>query len=197
MEKRMPSHTLACLFIALFLILLGLGCATEGMLVEPVLDSPGHHVESGFKLMKKGRLDDASREFAFARQLDPKCSAAHRGMGLVNGLRGDFPAAFAAMDHAVKLSVDGEEKVLAHVGFIRLYAMNMEKGWLPAANKHFILAQAITTDNPSVYYYMAVAYEKGGRYAEAEDAFRRVLEINRGYIVESYEHLKFLRSLNQ
>jgi len=197
MEKRTPSHILACPLIALFTILVGFGCATEGMLVEPVLDSPGHHVESGFKLMEKGRLADAGREFTFARQLDPKCSAAYRGMGLVNGLKGEFPAAFTAMDFAVKLSADGEEKVLAHEGFIRLYAMSMKKGWLRAAEKNFALARAITTDNPSVYYYMAVAYEVGGCYAEAEETFRKVIEINNGYIVETYEHLKFLRSLNQ
>lgn len=197
MEKRISSHPFACLLMVLFPILLGYGCAKEGVLLEPVLDSPGHHVESGFKLMEKGRLADAGREFAFARQLDPKCSAAHRGMGLVKGLTGEFPEAFAAMDLAVKLSADEEEAVLAHTAFIRLYAMDMQKGWLSAAEKHFKLAQAITTDNPIVYYQMGIAYKVGGRYTEAEAAFRKVIEINSGYSVESYEHLKFLRGLNQ
>ena len=197
MEKRMPPHTLACLPIVLFTILVGFGCATEGMPVEPVLDSPGHHVESGFKLMEKGRLGDAGREFAFARQLDPKYSPAHRGLGLVRGLKGEFQAAFEAMELAARHAGNEEEEILAQVGFIRLHTMSKKEGWLRAAEIHFALAETMAREDPGVYYYMAMAYEIGGRFDDAEKAFRKVLEINRLFMVESYDHLKWLRNLDQ
>jgi len=197
MEKRLPARILAGLLIAFFSIVLGLGCTSDRMTREPFLDSPGHHVESGFKLMEKGRLGDAGREFAFARQLDPKYSPAHRGLGLVLGLKGEFQSAFAAMELAQKNAVSEEEEILAQVGFIRLYTMSRKEGWLRAAEDHFALAEIMTRDDPAVYYYMAMAYEIGGRFGDAEKAFRKVLEINRFFMIESYDHLKWIRTLEQ
>ncbi|MFZ7111994.1 MAG: tetratricopeptide repeat protein [Desulfatiglandales bacterium] len=193
MKKKTTCNRDVLLLAVLLPILLAFGCVSIPQ--EPLLDSTGHHVESGFKLMEKGRLDDAEREFKFVCQFDPKCSSGQRGLGLVKGIKGEYGPAFEAMGLAEMHAATEQEAVLAHEGFIRLFTMSKDKGWLEAAEKHFILARPISRNYPDIYYYMGMAYEEGGRFIEAEMAFRKVLEINRHFVSESYEHLKVLNKL--
>ena len=193
MKKKITCNRHVLLLAALLPALVAFGCGAIPQ--EPFLDSTGHHVESGFKLMEKGRLDDAEREFKFVCQIDPKCSSGQRGLGLVKGIKREYGPAFEAMGLARMHAATEEEEVLAHEGFIRLHTMSKEKGWVQAAEKHFILAITISGDYPDVYYYMGIAYEEGGRFIESERAFRRVLEIDRDFVSESYEHLKVLNKI--
>jgi hypothetical protein len=65
------------------------GCAPKVRPSESLLDTPEHHVQSGMKLLKLGKYDDAMREFDLAKGLDPKFSAAYAGSGLVLGHKGE------------------------------------------------------------------------------------------------------------
>ena len=66
------------------------------------LDTPAHHVFSGTQLLNQGQLYGAGREFELALELDPKCSPAYCGKGLVLGPKMDFEGAFEALAMAKK-----------------------------------------------------------------------------------------------
>ncbi|UCG80392.1 MAG: hypothetical protein JSV60_10605 [Desulfobacterales bacterium] len=97
------------------------GCAPKVRAPESLLDTPEHHVQSGMKLLKLGKYDDAMREFELAKGLDPKFSGAYVGSGLVLAHKGEFQEGIEDMDKAVDLAETKEEKVDANVGLIRLY----------------------------------------------------------------------------
>jgi tetratricopeptide (TPR) repeat protein len=97
---------------------------------EGVLDTPAHHVSSGFKFLQKNYNADAKREFELALQLDPYYSAAHRGLGLVYAKENEFELAFDAMRKPETMPASGEQKAMAYVGFMRLYTMQGNRdGW--------------------------------------------------------------------
>ena len=80
----------------LFLALIAMGCGPDTILVRPGLDTPGQHVANGHKLLQRGKVEDANREFNRARELDPQFFKAYIGLGVVLGLKGDLAAGFAS-----------------------------------------------------------------------------------------------------
>ncbi len=80
-------------------LLLG-GCVEGTKPPETILDSPEHHVVNGYKLLEKGMINDAEREFQLAFQYDPNLSSALRGMGFVYGIKKSFDPAFKSMERA-------------------------------------------------------------------------------------------------
>ncbi len=78
------------------------GCAPGTAVPERILGSPAHHVENGLKLMQKGRLAAAHREFRMALSLDPRYAPAHQGDALVYAMRLDFDSAFKSCHRAIR-----------------------------------------------------------------------------------------------
>ncbi|MFH1240721.1 MAG: tetratricopeptide repeat protein [Pseudomonadota bacterium] len=181
------------LCIAFLSLLLALpafsGCAPKSRIPENVLDTPRHHASTGFKLIKKGYLYDADREFNLAVELDPHYSPAYLGLGLVYGIRRDFKKAFEAMGSAKDYAKDKEDKALACMGFMRLYSMQKANGWLKDAEGSFLEAIGYVKDLPEAYYYMGIAYEDANRINESRKAFEKVLEINKRLVPEAHEAL--------
>lgn len=182
--------------IVSFLLLLG-GCSLEPRPPESFLDTPEHHVFNGFKLIKRGWLDDAQREFEIALQFSPKYSPAHRGMGLVYGMKKQFHPAFKFMQHAKDYAEKKEDKALAFTGFMRLYTMEKEKGWLEKVEENFDGAKTIKDDLPDAYYYMGIAYKYGYRFNESDNAFKKVLEINSEYSEEAEQQLRIIQKIKK
>ena len=188
----MTSKTpIVMVLISLFLV----GCLKKPVQMETILDSPEHHVASGFLLIKKDMLNDAEREFVSALQDDPKYSPALRGRGLVCALRKEFKPAFEFMTDAGLYAEQKQEKALAHVGFIRLYTMRGGEGWLMEAEKNFYLAISLVKNLPDAYYYLGIAYKSNKKYAEAASSFKKVLEINKTFVMEAEEKLQNLQAL--
>jgi tetratricopeptide (TPR) repeat protein len=116
------------------------GCAPKVRAPESLLDTPEHHVQSGMKLLKLGKYDDAMREFDLAKGLDPEFSGAYVGSGLVLGHKGDFKQGIEDMKKALGLAETKKEKVDANVGLIRLYLLGKESAhskWLKKAKGAF------------------------------------------------------------
>jgi tetratricopeptide (TPR) repeat protein len=170
-------------------LLLG-GCVEGTKPPETILDSPEHHVVNGYKLIEKGMINDAEREFQVALQYDPNLSSALRGMGFVYGIKKSFDPAFKSMERAAAHAKRKQDKALAYVGAIRLYTIKRGEGWLKQAEKYFSLALAEVKDFPEAYYYMGVAYTVDHRFVQAENSFRKVLEINETFVMEAQEQLK-------
>lgn len=197
MKKSGFITPLACLAILTLVGLLLPGCASGPGLPETFLDSPEHHVSNGYKLLRRERISDAQREFEIALRLIPKSSAAHRGMALLYGMKGNPEIAFDTMGLALDHAQSKEEKALVHVGYVRLYTMSRDGGWLKEAEIQFSEALSLVRDLPDAYYYMGVAYKMGYRFAESAGAFNRVLEINRDLTSEATKQLGIIEKIEQ
>jgi len=197
MEFIKPTLFCRMTFFSILLTLFLLACSSGQRGPERVLDTPEHHAHSGFKLLKKGYLLDAEREFKLALQLDAHYSNAHLGLGLTYGEEERFKLALDAMISARDDAKTEEERALAFVGFMRLYTMQGGEDWLDKVRKMFYDALHYKDDLPEAYYYMGVAYKKANRLYKSENAFKKVLEINSGLVVESREELKALGKSEQ
>lgn len=191
--KLFCRMTVVSLLLTLFL----LACSSRPWVQERVLNTPEHHAYSGFKLLEKGYLFDAKREFKLALLLDSNYSNAHLGLGLIYGKENKFKLALDSMCSARDDAKTEEEKALAFVGFMRLYMMRGGEGWLAKVRERFYDSLHYKEDLPEAYYYMGVAYKKANRLYRSENAFKKVLQINRGLVVESKEELKTLGKSGQ
>ena len=183
------STMIAVLFMALGLLA---GCSATPRMPEGRLGTPEHHTSSGFKLLRKNYLFHAEREFELALQLNPEYSDAHRGMGLVYGMKRQFQHAFEAMRRARDTARTKRQLALSYVGFMRLYMMEQGDHWLDRVSALFSNALQFEKDLPEAYFYMGMAYKKANRPSEAANAFKKVLEINNGLLAESENELKSL-----
>jgi len=180
-------------FSVLFLgIFLSTGCSPKPRPPESILDTPEHHVSSGLKLLNKNYLLDAQREFELALQLDPNYTDAHRGLGLTYAKEKKFEPALESMRRARDTSKTQNEKALAYVGFMQLYTMQQGDRWLERVKGMFKDALHYQKDLPEAYFYMGIAYEKANQPWDAKKAFQKVLEINKGLVVEAQNELSSL-----
>jgi len=187
--SRFFIRTLAASFLAFLFVP---GCSQTPRTPEGILDTPAHHVSSGFKFLEKDYDVDAQREFTLALQLDPYYSAAHRGLGLVYAKEHKFESAFDAMRKARDDASSGEQKALAYVGFMRLYTMQKNAGWLERVEERFKDALKWKSDLPQAFFYMGVAYRQADRFTEAERSFNQVLKLNQGLVMEAKKELSNL-----
>ena len=188
-SKKMFYRTLVASLLA-FLFMQG--CSQTPKAPEGVLDTPAHHVSSGFKFLQKDYNADARREFELALQLDPYDSAAHRGLGLVYGKANDFESAFDTMREARDDASNGEQKALAYVGFMRLYTMRKKAGWLEQVEERFKDALRWKNDLPQAYFYMGIAYKQADRITDAEQSLNQVLKLNQSLVAEAKKELTAL-----
>jgi tetratricopeptide (TPR) repeat protein len=194
--EEMRSHGPKKGFGSVILIgLLFMGCAGPGGLTEPILDTPEHHVYSGFRLIKKARHDDARREFKQALRLRPDYSPAYRGMALAYGMEGDLKKGFRIMEQARQCGENEEQVALAYVGMMRLHVMERGEGWLDSVKKNFAQANVLAADLPDAHYAMGLAYSRAYRLDEARGSFHRVMEINRSMTGEAREQLALIEMI--
>ena len=176
------------------------GCAPKVRPPESLLDTPEHHVQSGMKLLKLGRYDNAMREFELAKELDPEFSRAYVGSGLVFGHRGDFKQGIQDMKKAVDLGKTKEEKVDADVGLIRLYLLGKEsahKKWLKKAKGAYEDAIDELPESSAAHYYMGEAYKEALEFEKASQLFKKVLDINETYVVEANDAWKLIQRIQR
>lgn len=161
------------------------------------LDTPEQRVFNGFAFLRKERLVDAQREFEGALHLQPKCSAAHRGMGLVYGIKKDFPRAFEAMSRAEADAKEVLDQALAEVGMMSLYRMETREGWLVLVERRFEKALALSGGLAEAYLELGLAYKQAHRYQDAEAAFTEILKLNKTLLNEAREELETLKKIER
>lgn len=154
------------------------GCMTGGTVPERVLGSPSHHVENGLKLIEKGRLDAAHREFRMALDLDPRYAPAHRGEALVCAIRLDFDSAFKACHRAIRHTSSKEISDLSLNAFNRFGSPRCDRGVLrraAAGAETACLARLFVVEFLNGYYKSGVAFKFGGNHGEQDEALERAL----------------------
>jgi tetratricopeptide (TPR) repeat protein len=172
------------------------GCGPRtGLYPESTLGTPEHYVFNGFALLRMERLDDAQREFEQALRLDPKCSGAYRGLGWIDGRKGEFAAAFASMTYAKEIAEENEEKALVEVGFMGLYTMQKGPDWVERVEQSFLAACSLEEDLPEAYFHLGMAYKQAHRYADAEKAFKKVIWIHGPLLSESRDELASVQEI--
>jgi Tfp pilus assembly protein PilF len=191
LSTKMFYITLAASLLAVFFVE---GCSQTPRAPEGILDTPAHHVSSGFKFLKKNYDSDARREFELALQLDPYYSAAHRGLGLVYGKENEFQMALHAMGKAKDDASSGEQKALAYVGFMQIYTLRKNSGWLEQVEARYKDALRWKTDIPEAYFYMGMAYKNADRIADAEQSFNQVIKLNGNLVIEAKKELTALKN---
>ncbi len=184
---------------ALFLLAVGCwaiyGCATEPKPYR--LDSPEYRVRSGFRLLKLNRAEDAEREFKKAISTRSCYSSALRGLGISCAYQGKFHVAKEAMSKALACAETGQEKALAHVGFMRILTMEREGTWLREVLGHFRDALELSDNLSEAYYYLGVAYRTDLRLSKAEWAFKKVIELSSRMTEEAEAALIQLEKIRQ
>ena len=176
------------------------GCAPRARPSESLLDTPEHHVQSGMRLLRSGKYDNAMREFELAKELDPKFSRAYTGSGLVLGNRGDFKRGIEDIKKAVGLGRTKEEKVDANVGLIRLYLLGQEsahKDWLKKAKGAYRKAITLLPESSAAHYYMGEAYKDALNFEKASELFKTVLDIDDSYVVEANDAWKLIQRIQR
>lgn len=172
------------------------GCGPRtGLYPESTLGTPEHYVFNGFALLRMERPDDAQREFEQALRLDPKCSGAYRGLGWIEGRKGEFAAAFASMTHAKEIAEKNEEKALVEVGFMGLYTMQKGPDWVERVEQSFRAACSLEEDLPEAYFHLGMAYKQAHRYSDAEKAFKKVIWIHGPLLSESRDELASVQEI--
>jgi hypothetical protein len=196
---EMKSHTFwriwTLIALLVFALALSVGCAKKRA-PESVMDTPEHHSNNGMKSFEKGELDEAQREFKLALELDPKFGPAHVGTGLVFAARSVqiedekeerkvVEQAFDSLKNGKKYAKGKEQKVLARVGYIRVFTMIKPRGWLEDAKQNFDYAVLDDDQAPAPYYYMGEAYKQSYMFSEAANMYRVVLDLDKEYTAEA------------
>lgn len=163
-------------------------CGPKAEAPQAKLDTPEHHVKNGNKLLDNGKIDAAFYEFNRARELDPEYAPAHMGLGLVAAYRGDFANALKTMKTARKYARDDEQKRSVSVGYMRVYILGgekIDKDWLELVEDEFSAAKKNGPDHPEAYYYLGVANKLSFEFSKASEQFKKVLQLNKGFIAEA------------
>jgi hypothetical protein len=180
---------------AIWLGLLGACGPRPGGYPYSELDTSEQHVFNGFAFLKKERVADAQREFSQALTLDPKCSSAYRGLGLVYGRKKDFTLAFDSIERARAYAKNSNDQAMCEVAMMSLYRMERGEGWLVRVETSFGRAVSYNKKLPEAYFELGVAYEQAYRFQEAEKAFDEVLKINTLLVDEAREERNLLKKI--
>ena len=186
------------LFVAVAMVaMLVSSCAKPPRKPEAALDTPEHHVFTGYKLYDKGDYGGAQREFVLAMQLDKNYSPAYVGLGLCFGSQNDFKTAYENMKKAKSLAKKKEDRVDAHVGMIRLYSMERKDKWLKDAEDEFEDAVKLDPKSSAAYFYMGKAYKYGYEFDKAGTQFKKVLDLNDKFLVEADGEWKVVQKIQR
>jgi hypothetical protein len=195
-EKRLAA---ICL-VGFMLLFVFYACRPAVRAPEAELDTPEHHVMNGMKLLKKGKIDDAFRDFNLAKELDPKFSGAYVGLGLVWGHREDFEKAMKNMKMAKKYADTKEEEANAYIGYMRLYTLGKNKideDWLEETEDAFEDAIGLMPHSSAAYFYMGVAYKEAYEFGKASQNFAKVLDLDDEYVADADAEYKVVQKIQR
>ena len=106
--------------VTVWLSFLILGCGPDTIFLRPGLDTPAQHVDNGHRLLQRGKMEDACREFNRAKELDPFFVKAYVGLGIALAGMGDFSTASASMEKARRIAGNSQEIADVRKGYERI-----------------------------------------------------------------------------
>ncbi len=171
------------------------GCSGQHTTLQSFLDTPKHHASNGFSFLVRGQMSDAEREFQAALRLDHSFSQAHCGLGLIAGIRKDYPLAFQSMALAKHYAKTEKDRAMFAVGEMRLHTMKKGEAWLDHVEVFFEDAIKNVPDSPEAYYYLGLALKQAHRFQDAEKAFKKVMALNSRLFWQTKRELRIVRKV--
>lgn len=190
-------------------ILMLVSCGPKAVKPMGEMDTPDHHVYTGLKLLDQAQYPQAQGEFDRAIRLAPKFSRAFAGTALVKAYQGDFAGAFAALDKAWEYANNNEEKLVVHVGYIRVNTMSkatctrigtdcsQDTSWIDKSMREFDNAIAINPKSAAAYYYMGLCYKTALNFSKSGEMFAKVMEIKAEYTAEADVQWKLVQDIQR
>ncbi len=190
-------------------ILMLVSCGPKAVKPMGEMDTPDHHVYTGLRLLDQGQYPQAQAEFDRAIQLAPKFSRAFTGTALVKAYQNDFPGAFKALDKAWEYANNNDEKLVVHVGYIRVYTMNkaacarigtdcsQDTSWLDKSKNEFDNAIAINAKYSPAYYFMGLCYKTALNFNKSGEMFAKVMELKAEYTADADVQWKLVQDIQR
>lgn len=176
-----------------------LACQPKAVPPEAMLDSPLRHVSNGNKLLAAQKYDAAHYEFSRAKELDPKSVAAHIGLGLVAGHRGDYTEGFKNLRNARWYALDSNRTIYdVRLGYMQLYLLGrqkIEKKWLDRIEQEFTKAKRLRPGAPEPFYYLGLAYKQAYRFTDARDQFQKIIDLNNRLLEAAEQELSLVQKI--
>jgi len=192
-RKILSIMSVVCLFFLL-------ACGPKPVAPKAELDTPEHHVITGNKLLKAGKIDKAFKEFNRAKMLDPVYSPAYVGLGLVCGLKDDFKKGFAYMDKAEDYAKEQKQIASVNIGYMRLYIMGKEKvdkHWLNEVEDYYEDVTKLEPDCSEAHFYMGLAYKMSYNFQKAARQFTKVLELDKDFVEEADKEYAIIQKIER
>lgn len=208
--KRVTDYRRLFVVLAILTaILMLVSCGPKAVKPMGEMDTPEHHVYTGLKLLDQGQYLQAQGEFDRAIQLAPKFSRAFAGTALVKAYQGDFTGAFKALDKAWEYANNNDEKLVVHIGYIRVNTMSkatcvrigtdcsQDTGWIDKSKSEFDNAIAINPKSAAAHYYMGLCYKTALNFNKAGEMFAKVMEIKAEYTAEADVQWKLVQDIQR
>jgi len=160
----------------------GCGGGEKARKAESTMDAPEIHYARGKSLLAQEKLNEALFEFQQAKSLDPKYAPAYEGMGWVYLAQSNFEGARTAAKKSLDLD---KHWVLARFILARLKAESKKyDDAVKMARKGLKEVPKSTVPDKkgaSITGYLTLGdiFRNADRYNEAQDAYSRVLEIDK------------------
>ncbi|HON57985.1 MAG TPA: S-layer homology domain-containing protein [Smithella sp.] len=180
----------------IFVLLVISACGKKALTPTSQLDTPGHHVYTGLKLLELGKYSDAKREFQMASKIDPLYSKSYTGMALVQMAMGNPALAWENLDLGLKSVRSEEDRLFVNVAKIRYHTFQKsEANWLDLSKKQFEEAIALDSKHAPAYYYMGLAYKEALEFDLAAQMFAKVMDQKTEHMTDAKEQTDFLEKV--
>lgn len=202
----MPKRRIVHAVVALAVLALLAGCSSKQREPSGFMDTPGHHFAMGLRLLDRGDVPQAGREFDLALGLDKKYPPALAGKGLVAALNGDRDSALDLLDDALDEADDLDEdeapedlRAWPAVMGIRIWTALHQGGQadgddlLDETGDLLDEALDIHEESAAARFYAGEAHAVVLDFDRAEELYAQVLDLNRDYVDQARERWKLLQ----
>ncbi len=188
----------ALMLLGMWLNLFLNGCASVEHRSETLsMDNADHHYWSGMEFIKTGELDRAQEEFERAKALDPNYGPADAGLGLAMSEKGQFVKAEEHLETAERNAKNNDQKIIAQCAYIQFLSTAKVGNWQEKVQKRYKKANKINPKSALLHFTMGKAMEKASQYDQAEQHFKTVLALNRGFTAEADHELKRVQMIKR
>jgi len=149
---------------------------------QGMMDDPRTHADAGKKYYDAGENDRARKEYTLALELDKKYAPALAGLGMLDAREHKWKDAEKHIDDAI----DRDDKIPDGFMARGVFIGEKNKGkdpedWMDDAEKAFSKALKRDDKHAETWYRLGTVRQWGYKFREAGDAFRKVLDIDKGY----------------
>ena len=144
------------------------------------LDSPEYHHKAGMRHVEMGQYNDALTSFNRATDLDKKFAPAYAGMGIAHANLKNRKDAKKFANKAEGLA-DKDPDVLTLCARVWIDLRHQEKKWYKDAGKLLKKALKRKKNHEGATYYTGELYLYQYEFNQAEDQFRKVVEMKGEY----------------